>query len=129
MERLREKVALITGGTSGIGAACARLFSDEGALVIVVGRDEEKAKKFLNDYIVDGRILFVKCDVTSEGEIASLKKAIIDRYGHLDVLVNCAGLYITNPLEKITEEEWGGCVQNQCQSRHVYGKAFSSSLS
>ena len=67
-ERLKGKVALITGGTSGIGEDTARLFSEEGAKVVIVGRSEEKGKKIADD--LGENVVYKRADITIEKEIS-----------------------------------------------------------
>lgn len=107
MGKLDNKIALITGGTSGIGGGTAKLFAKEGAKVIIVGRNEEKGLGIVKDILDNaGDARFIKCDVTNENEIISLKSEVIKAYGRLDILFNNAGLLITNPVTEITEDEW-----------------------
>lgn len=81
--KLKGKTALITGGTSGIGLATARLFAREGANVIVSGLPHEAASD----------LSFVPCDVRIESDVMSLVGEAIKRLGKLDILVNSAGVY------------------------------------
>ncbi|CAH2265954.1 uncharacterized oxidoreductase MexAM1_META1p0182-like [Pararge aegeria] len=88
-----DKVVLITGGSSGIGAATAVAFSREGANVVIVGRNEKK----LNDVIekctvVGNKPLSIKADITHEGEAERIVKETIEAFQKIDVLVNNAGL-------------------------------------
>jgi NAD(P)-dependent dehydrogenase (short-subunit alcohol dehydrogenase family) len=101
MEKLTDKVALITGGTSGIGLATAMLFKQEGAHVIVTGRDEKllgRAEQTLGKGTVA-----IKSDAGNLADIARLIDAVKDRFGGLDVLVLNAGLAPAPPFEAIDE--------------------------
>lgn len=82
-DRLAGKVALITGGTSGIGAATAELFVAEGAQVTLAGRSEEKGQA-LADFLGD-QAIYHKCDVTNEEDIASTVAATNENFGRLDI--------------------------------------------
>lgn len=107
MDRLKDKVVLITGATSGIGEASARLFAEEGADVILVGRNQENGGKIEADIRSKGfRATFFPCDVTDEESISALKEQIRNKYGRLDVLFNNAGLLISSRLEDIDTEDW-----------------------
>lgn len=107
MDKLKNKIAIITGGTSGIGESSAELFAAEGATVLITARDEIRGKKVETELLNKGYdVRFYKCDVSSKEEILSLRKFVDDNYGKLDILFSNAGLLITNPLEKITDEEW-----------------------
>lgn len=81
---LAYKNALITGGTAGIGLACARLFAREGAAVIITGRDPERGKRAASG--IDGNVRFVQADLSDMDSVASL----IEQAGDIDILVNNA---------------------------------------
>lgn len=81
---LAYKNALITGGTAGIGLACARLFAREGAAVIITGRDTERGKRAASG--IDGNVRFVQADLSDMDSVASL----IEQAGDIDILVNNA---------------------------------------
>lgn len=107
MMRLAGKIALITGGTSGMGEAFAKLFALEGANVIVVGRNEENAKRIIKEIRQkNGTAEFMYCDVTDSHSVERLYGEFGKKYDHLDILVNNAGVLITDPLEDIKEEDW-----------------------
>ncbi len=89
MGALDAKVAVIVGGTSGIGAATARLFATEGAAVVVAGRREEPGKKLAVELGPDAR--FVCTDVAVESDVASLMAQTEESFGRIDCVVNSAG--------------------------------------
>jgi NAD(P)-dependent dehydrogenase (short-subunit alcohol dehydrogenase family) len=84
--RLRGKVALITGGTSGIGAATARLFVEEGASVIVTGRNWERGKQLTAE--LGARVGYVHGDVSREPDVETAVEETVRRFGRLDCLFN-----------------------------------------
>src|SRR5215831_16379875 len=91
--RLEDKVALITGGASGMGASMARIFAREGAKVAVADMLDEEGKKVVADITqANGAAIFRHLDVTSEAEWKAAVDATIAEFGKLDVLVNDAGL-------------------------------------
>jgi 3alpha(or 20beta)-hydroxysteroid dehydrogenase len=94
MGRLDGKVALITGGARGQGAAEGRLFAAEGAEVIITDVLDSEGERTAAGF----RGLYLHHDVTSEQDWASVVKAIMDRHGRIDVLVNNAGIWITGRL-------------------------------
>ena len=105
--RLENKVALISGGARGIGAAAAKLFVSEGAKVVIGDVLEEEGRKTeaeINE--TGGECLFIKLDVTSEANWQQAIAATIARFGKLDVLLNNAGIFRTQPVEKTSSEEW-----------------------
>lgn len=107
MGKLEGKVALVTGGTSGIGAASAALMAREGAVVILAARNEERGRKQETEIInAGGKAEFIRCDVTQRDEVAKLRESVLAGYGRLDILMNNAGLLRTAALEDITDEDW-----------------------
>ena len=112
MGRLDGKIALITGGTSGIGEASAKLFAEEGAIVLLVGRNQQKGNDVVDRITKKGGMAeFFSCDVTSERSIDCLKHEIQEKYGKLDILFNNAGILITSALEDIKTNDWD-CTYN-----------------
>lgn len=107
MGRLEDKIALITGGTSGIGLACAERFAEEGAVLIMASRGEERGKEAEAALRGQGwNVSFISCDVTKRESVEALKRQVQERYGRLDILVNNAGVLRTGSLEEITDEDW-----------------------
>ncbi len=105
--RLNGKVAIITGGTFGIGESTVRLFANEGAKVVVAARNVEKGTKLVNEIKENGgEALFVKTDVSKEEDVINLVKQTVDAYGKLDVLFANAGVGDMGDLENCTLEEW-----------------------
>ncbi|MER1953846.1 MAG: SDR family NAD(P)-dependent oxidoreductase, partial [Aerococcus urinaeequi] len=93
MGKLDGKVALIFGGTSGIGEATAILYAKEGAQVAIVGRNEDKANKILDTIAELGPIgLFVKADLNESQSIKDAVQTTLDHYGKIDILYNGAGI-------------------------------------
>jgi len=105
--RLEGKVALISGGARGMGAAEARLFADEGAKVVIGDVLEEEGRQTeaqINE--AGGECLFVRLDVTSEGNWRDVVATTVARFGKLDILVNNAGIFRTERVEDTSEESW-----------------------
>ena len=101
-DRLRDKVCLITGGARGQGAAEARLFAAEGAAVWITDVLEEQGKALASELDCEFRPL----DVTQESQWNDLVAEIVDHHGHLDVLINNAGIFRANRLIDTTLEEF-----------------------
>lgn len=104
---LTGKVALITGGSRGIGAQIARDYAKNGADVVIVSRNKEKCEEIAHEITqMDRKALAISADVTKMSDIQSMINATIDVFGKLDILVNNAGVNSTNPVLEATEEEW-----------------------
>ena len=88
--KLKDKVVIITGGTSGIGLAIAKLFSEQGAHVVVAS-DKPKGEDVVAEISSD--CVFIQTDVREEGQVANLISATKEKLGKLDILVNSAGVY------------------------------------
>jgi len=105
--RLSGKVALITGGGTGIGRAIALAFAREGASVAVAGRRLEKLREVISEVQKQGGAgLAMECDVTRIREVERAVKGTVERFGRLNVLVNNAGTLHVSTVEGISEEEW-----------------------
>ena len=105
--RLEDKVALISGGARGMGAVEAKLFSREGAKVVIGDVLEDEGRRTeaeINES--GGECVFVRLDVTSEESWQSAVSTAVDRFGKLDILVNNAGIYRTHNVADTSEEEW-----------------------
>jgi len=103
IKRLDNKVALITGGTSGIGAETARLFIQEGAKVIISGRSEEKGE-ILSEELGEN-CKYLLSDVTKEEDIENSVTETINQFGKLDILFNNAGGPVGAGIEKVTQKD------------------------
>ena len=107
MGKLQDKVAVITGGVSGIGAATARLFVSEGAKVVLVDLNEEKGKEFETELkALNAEALFIKADITSEEEVANIFKQTVESFGKVDVVFNNAGIGRVQPSHELEYAEW-----------------------
>ena len=105
--RLEGKVALISGGARGQGAAEAKLFAGEGAKVVFGDILDDLGKQVEAEiHEVGGEALYIHLDVTNAADWASAVEAAVSRYGRLDVLVNNAGITIRKNVEDTTEEDW-----------------------
>ncbi len=105
MTRFQQKVVVITGAGSGIGAGAAQRFAREGASVVLVGRTPEKLEKVAAQ-LPQGKHLVVSCDVSSADEVQNLAQRVIDEYGRVDVLVNNAGVIVQGRIHEISLNDW-----------------------
>ena len=102
--RLKKKVALITGGSRGIGKAIAELFMKEGVEVVITSKNQKKLQQTSKEI---GNPFFVAGDVRNENDVKKVIRKTIEKFGRIDILVNNAGIFPKmKPLDKITEKEW-----------------------
>ena len=105
--RLENKVALISGGARGQGAAEAKLFAQEGAKVVFGDVLDQEGRKVEAEIIESGgEATYIHLDVTREADWVAAVNETVNRYGRLDVLVNNAGISIRKSIEDTTEEDW-----------------------
>ncbi|MDB1944885.1 glucose 1-dehydrogenase [Clostridium tertium] len=126
MERLKNKVAIITGGARGMGASHVRLFASEGAKVVFTDLNEEEGRILEKE--IGGNVKFIKQDVT---DAASWEKVVEDTekiFGQVNILVNYAGISINKPLLEITEDEYRKIVDINQVSVFLGTKAVAASM-
>lgn len=100
MNRFEDKVAIITGGASGIGLATTERLAQEGAAVVMCGINEEKGRKVVAH--ISERVTFIKTDIRDESQVKKLLEQTIQKYGHLDIVVNSAGVSIPGESDVTT---------------------------
>jgi NAD(P)-dependent dehydrogenase (short-subunit alcohol dehydrogenase family) len=105
--RLKDKVAIVTGASSGIGIGIADVFAEQGAKVVCVAR-REKEGKAVADAILGrgGNATFIACDVAQEPQVQALAAQTLERFGRIDVLVNNAGVNFVKTFEELTSDDW-----------------------
>lgn len=105
--QLKDKVALVTGGATGIGLAVARQFSAEGATVVICGRNRERLDAAARSIHGSGAVHPWPLDVTDRAKVGEVVGKAIDRFGKIDILVNNAGVnVIERTMERIEPESW-----------------------
>ncbi|HHT78821.1 MAG TPA: SDR family oxidoreductase [Actinobacteria bacterium] len=109
MKELKGKVAIVTGSAGGIGEATAFAVAREDAEAVIIAdlnvdRGNEVAEKIRKE--TGAKCEFIKTDISDSEEIRSLFKKIFDRFGRIDILINCAGICDTLPIEEIDEKQW-----------------------
>ncbi|MED3551049.1 glucose 1-dehydrogenase [Cytobacillus praedii] len=115
--RLDNKVAIITGGGTGIGKETALLFAKEGAKIVITDINQESGQLAVNEIKENGgEALFIRHDVSKEEDWKLVAEETIKRFGKVDVLFNNAGIYMIKPLAEIELEEW-----NRLMSINVTG--------
>jgi len=123
MARLEDKVCIVTGAASGIGAATARRFAEEGARIVgfdlgdPVGEDWKEAVE-----IAPGH-LYVKGDVRDEAALAGLAQQTLDRFGRIDVLMNAAGVAGGGPVHLLEQGGWDQCIDINLKGTYLACRA------
>ncbi len=104
---LRGKVALITGGSRGLGLVLARHICAEGGSVALIARDPDELARAKADLTQrGGTVLTIQCDLLDTGQIQSAVRQVIDRMSKIDILINSAGIIEVGPLEHMTREDF-----------------------
>jgi 3-oxoacyl-[acyl-carrier protein] reductase len=122
--RFKDRVALVTGGGRGIGAASARRFAEEGAAVVIADLDDGPAKEVAEEIEkAGGRALAVACNVTDRASVGALFKAAVDKYAQVDILVACAGIIRDNLVHKMTDDDWDGVIDTHLKGAFLCTQA------
>lgn len=121
--RLAGKVALITGGSSGIGRDTAALFAREGAAVALTGRNQDRGDEVVQA-IIDGGgdAIFMRSDVRFADQCRRAVEQTLERFGKIDVLFNNAGVYHPKTVPDCTEEEWDETVDSSLKGAFLMSK-------
>ena len=117
--RFKDRVALVTGGGRGIGAATAQLLAKEGARVAVSDLDEGPAKEIAGP--IGG--ISIACDVSDRAQVESMVERTVKELGRLDVLVTCAGIIRDNLLFKMTDEDWDAVIDTHLKGTFLCARA------
>jgi NAD(P)-dependent dehydrogenase (short-subunit alcohol dehydrogenase family) len=121
--KLEGRVALITGGTSGIGAATALLFAREGAAVALTGRNRERGEEVAGSILdAGGRALFIRADVRVAEDCRRAVELTLERFGRIDVLFNNAGVFHPRTVPECTEEEWDETIDASLKGAFLMSK-------
>lgn len=121
--KLKDKAAIVTGSSKGIGEGIARVFVREGARVAVTCRTEEAGKKITGDLLkIGGKAIFIKTDVTKSDDIQDMIRKVVQEFGRLDILVNNAGYHLSKNAEKTSEEEWEFIINTNLRSTFLCSK-------
>ena len=123
--KLKNKVAIVTGSTRGIGEAVARSFYEEGAKVVVSGRDEAAGQTIVKDLLAkgdsySGGAVFVKADVSKEEDIKALRDKALAEFGSIDILVNNAGVNAPFNMSEMPLAAWDKVMDINLKG-YVYG--------
>jgi NAD(P)-dependent dehydrogenase (short-subunit alcohol dehydrogenase family) len=122
--RLQDRVALITGGASGIGLATAERFLEEGARVVIADLSRESGEKAVAALGAKGhgRLEAVACDVSRADAVARLVEGVVASHGRIDILFNNAGMFVPNELHDVGVEEWDEILRVNLTSVYLVSK-------
>jgi NAD(P)-dependent dehydrogenase (short-subunit alcohol dehydrogenase family) len=127
--RLKEKVALITGGTSGIGEATAVRFAREGAAVAITGRNTERGERVVQAIVAHGgQALFIRSDVRSPDDCRLAVEQTLEHFGKIDVLFNNAGVFHPKTVPECTLEEWDETIDASLKGAFLMSKYVLPSM-
>jgi len=104
---VRDKVVVITGGSSGIGYGLAQVFAEAGSKVVIVNKNKKRGE-IAADSIKEqgGQVVSIATDVVSKNEVKEMYKQVVDMFGRVDVAINSAGIIIRKMSQEMSEEEW-----------------------
>jgi NAD(P)-dependent dehydrogenase (short-subunit alcohol dehydrogenase family) len=122
---LKGRIAVITGGSRGLGEAMAKALADAGAQIVLVARDRARLEQVRDDITTKGGAAdFFVADVTLEDEAAKLAEAVEARFGHPQILINSAGINLRKNLEDFTLEEFRSVIDASLISTFLMCRAF-----
>jgi len=115
--RLEHKVAIVTGGSKGIGAGICEVFCEEGAHCFVIARHQDAIDAKVHELREGGgRATGVACDVSNSDQVQAMIDRVVAEAGRIDVLVNNAGYHISKGVEELSEEEWDFLIDTNLKS-------------
>ena len=117
---LAGKVAIVTGGGSGIGLGCARYLAEAGAQIVIIDVNEAAGEAARAE--IGGGVLFVRTDVSSSTDCRHAVEELEDRFGHIDILVNSAGVIRRKSVVDLTEEEWDLVIDVSLKGTYLMSK-------
>ena len=128
--RLKEKIAVITGGAQGIGRATALLMAREGAKLVIADLQGEKAQSVANELEKNGaEAIGVAVDVSSEASVKLMAKTAFERFGRVDILANIAGIYYPKAsVTDLSEEDWDRTIDINLGSNFLCCREFVPSM-
>lgn len=127
---MKDKVVIVTGATKGIGAGIAEVFAECGAKVVVVSRSQAECETAAADLAARYGVECYahSCDVMKLDSIGSLVADTVQRFGHIDVLVNNAGIAITKPALSLTEEDWDRVMDTNLKGVFFLSQAVAKAM-
>lgn len=107
MKRLESKVAIVTGGSSGIGYATAAAFADEGAHVVIADIDDDRGRAVVAELVSTGaKAVFVRCEISDEAQVQDVVSTAVSTFGGLDIVFNNAGIGLPGLSHEVALADW-----------------------
>lgn len=123
----KDKVAVITGGANGIGQAFAKRLAEDGVDIAVVDLADGTATVKMVE-AAGRKAIYVKCDVSSESDVAAMAKAVIAKFAHVDIVVNCAGIFPQKEFADMTFADWRKVLSTNLDSTFLVSAAFAPGM-
>ncbi|MCU1219165.1 MAG: 3-oxoacyl-(acyl-carrier-protein) reductase, partial [Candidatus Angelobacter sp.] len=129
MPGVTGRVALVTGASQGIGRACALALAEAGAVIALAARNEEKLASVAKEIEgKGGQAATFRMDVSNESEVKNAIKAVIERFGKVEILVNNAGVTKDTLLMRMKKEDWDAVIQTNLSGAFYTTQAIISSM-
>ena len=127
MFNLKNRVAVVTGASSGLGKQMSRALANQGADLVILARRIEKLEELKRELEGKGcKCVAVKCDVTNPSDVKNAKEEAIKEFGEVDILINCAGSAKNNGVLNMTDEEWQFTIDTDLSSVFYVTREFAN---
>jgi len=124
--RLKNKVAIITGGSSGIGKQIALRFGQEGVKVAIANRTTHAGEEVAATITAAGGIArFFPCDVSNKAQVQAMVQSVVDIFGTVNILIGNAGFMVLKPLEKLSEQDWDRTMEINLKGNFLLAQAVA----
>jgi 2-deoxy-D-gluconate 3-dehydrogenase len=126
---LKNKVAIVTGGAQGIGLGIVDRLAEAGASVLIADMNETVGQQAVDSLLAQNyKVAFLKTDVSNENEVNKMVQSAVSTFGGLDILVNNAGIYPSQPLSKMTKDEFDRVISINLRSVFLTTEAGSKQM-
>lgn len=127
--KLKDKVAIVTGATKGIGRACAEEYAKEGSKVTLAGRSEDLGEAAAEEITAQGgQAMFVACDVSDSSQVNNMVAATVERFGGLDIMLSNAGINNKAEFLDVREEDWDRVIDVNLKGVFLCGQAAARQM-
>ena len=128
--RLDGRVALVTGGSRGLGRVMAEALAEVGASVVLTSRHQDAAQAAAHEIssTYGVQALGLACDSSKGADVSASVDALLDKFGRVDVLINNAGINIRGPIEQLTEQDWNAVLDTNLKGPWLFCRAVASPM-